>query len=257
MKLDKELKIMIKVAKKAGKLILKNYGKVTFEMKNDNSFVSKIDKESEKIIKTELLSNFPKYGFIGEESGKSNSKNKRVWVVDPLDGTTNYKISNPFFNVSIALSENNIPIYGVVYNPLTKDLFYAKKGFGSYLNKSKLILESENKVLKDSIHTFCFGSKIEYKEKIGKIYSDFIKKGINIRRLGAGALELAYVAAGKTDSFFMVGVNPWDVSAGQLIAKEAGAVVTDFENKEFNINSKHIICSRPKIHDELLKNINN
>lgn len=257
MKISKKLKVMIKAAKKAGNFIMKNYGKVDFEMKKDKSFVSIVDKTCEEIIKTTLQNTYPTYSFLGEETGftqySQNESSKYTWVVDPLDGTTNYKMKNPFFNVSIALAIEDTPVFAVVYNPLTKELFHAEKGKGTYLNNKRIYVSktpAENALL-----TFCHGKSKHAVNNMLKIYTHYKKKNRTIRQIGAAALELAYVAAGRADSYFMTSVNAWDVAAGQLLVSEAGGKVTDFEGKPFTIKSKTLLSTNNIAYEELKKEL--
>ena len=143
-------------------------------MKKDKSFVSIVDKSCEQIIKTTLQNKYPTYNFLGEETGLTENKSEYSWIVDPLDGTTNYKMKNPFFNVSIALAKNNIPIYAIVYNPLTKELFSAEKGNGAYLNGKQIRVS--NNSYDNALFTFCHGKTTKAVTDILKIDSFFKKK---------------------------------------------------------------------------------
>ncbi len=243
------IEIMKQAAFAAGKLILENYGKVKFEVKKDSSLVSQVDKGSEKLIKGILLANFPHYGFIGEESGTSEEK-EYMWVVDPLDGTTNYKAKIPFFNVSIALARHKKPIAAVVFAPLTKELYHAELGKGAYLNGKPIKVSKEEK-FRSGIIAFCHSA-----ERVGEataVYANLKRLNNKLRQVGAAALELAYVAAGRFDGFYMIGVHLWDVAAGQLLVAEAGGKVTDFKDLPFTIDSNNILASNGLMHKELLE----
>ncbi|MEM4268304.1 MAG: inositol monophosphatase family protein [Candidatus Woesearchaeota archaeon] len=250
----KELKTAIYSARQAGRILLKHYGKVSHEYKADKSFVTRADREAEQKIKEILMKKFPNHSFLGEETG-SHGKSDYVWVVDPLDGTTNFIMMNPFFNTSIALFHNNKPILGVVYNPLTKEMFYAQHGKGAFLNNTRIHI-SNRANFEETILTFCHNKDKNNISRFLKTYSTIKPVNHNIRQLGAAALELCYVAAGRIDAFFMFGANPWDVGAGSVIAREAGAKVTDFENREFSLSSHDIIATNPELLGKLLAVIN-
>lgn len=252
MKKSRELKIAIKAAREAGHLLMKNYGKVSVRYKEDRSIVTKSDIESEKIIKEILQRKFPDYSFLGEESGKEKRISRYTWIVDPLDGTTNYIIRNPFFDVSIALAHKEEPILGVVYYPFQDELFYAERGKGAYLNNKRISVSKQGDI-EDSIICFCNAPDNESAERMSRIFSEIKLVNNKLRQIGAGALELSYVACGRVEAFFMVKLNPWDVAAGALLVKEAGGVLTDFYGRSFSINSKDILASNGKIHKDLLK----
>ncbi len=251
---SKELRVCIKAAKEAGKIVMGSYGKASFRLKKDHSFVSKADINSEKAIKNILKKSFPGYSFMGEESstkwpGRKQSNN--VFVVDPLDGTTNYKIANPFFNISIALFRNSQPYLGVVYNPYTKELFYAEKGKGAYLNRQRLAVSKTAK-LKEAIIGYCHGSSSKDINAAIRIFAELKKKCSHLRQFGAAALELAYVAAGRIDAYYMPGVNLWDIAAGLILVEEAGGKITGFNNEEFSVKANSIIAANSTIHKKLL-----
>ncbi len=252
METQNEMTAMKEAARKAGEIIRENYGKVDFERKKDHSFVSDVDRDAEKMIKDILRKAFPYYGFIGEEEGSENAEHEYVWIIDPLDGTTNYKVQNPFFNVSIALSRNKTPVKAVVYHPITDDMFTAEKGKGAYRNDEKLEIKYAD--IK-GFHAFCFGKDEYARARIGAVYNVMVQEGYSLRRMGAAALELAYVGAERVQSFFMIGVNAWDVAAGQLIAAEAGAMVTDLDGNPFTIDSETILAASPLIHEQMRRRL--
>ncbi|MBT7903171.1 inositol monophosphatase [Candidatus Woesearchaeota archaeon] len=252
MKKSKLLKVAIKAARAAGKIILKNYGCATFEFKNDDSLVSNADKASEKKIKQIILKEFPDHGFCGEEFGCTNLSSDHVWFIDPIDGTTNYKIQLPYFNVSIGLVVNNESVVAVVFNPYTKEMFCAEKGKGAELN-GKPIRVSRAKTLKGTV--LDLGHRKTHKEtrEAVNIYSDLIKHKLRIRRLGSAALELAYVGAGRLDGCIMHGINSWDIAAGLLIVTESGGSVSDFKGKSATVNTSQLIASNGLVQNDLVK----
>lgn len=246
----KEFKVAIEAVKKAGTIVKKYYGQVIASRKPDSSLITKADLESESMIRNLLQKSFPNYSFLGEETGQSEKESDYLWVVDPLDGTTNYSFLNPFFDISVALVYKSKPIMGVVFSPPQNELFYAVKGEGAYLNDARIRV-SERKFA-DSIIAFCHGRDQQSIKRMINAFSRIKPVNNKIRQLGAAALELCYVACGRIDAFFMVGLNPWDVAAGATILKEASGKISDFSGKEFTLASKDILGSNISIHQKLL-----
>ena len=215
-------------------------------------FVTDVDVNAEKKIKSVIKSNYAGHSIYGEESGVEKKDSEFMWVIDPLDGTTNYTMANPFFNTSIALVKNDEIIIGVVYNPIMDELFYAEKGQGAFLN-GKQIKVNEKTELSKSVIAFCHGSKEEeHIRRATEIYSRMKLKANHTRQLGAAALELSYVACGRISAFYMSNMNSYDVAAGSLLVKEAGGTVTDFEGVPFSIKSQDILASNGKMHEDVL-----
>lgn len=250
--MTQEMDTAIKAAKEAGDILMGLYGHAKAQFRADKSIITKVDLATEKKIKTILAKDFKDYNFYGEESGMGRRKSKYMWVVDPLDGTTNYAIKNPFFCTSIALAYEVEPVLGVVYNPVTKELFFAEKGKGAYLNDRKMQVSNKTD-LSESILTFCHSNKPESLTRMLEIFNKLKSKTQHFRQIGAAALELSYLGAGRTEAFVMPGTNPWDVAAGSLIVKESGGLVTNLKNKEFNINSNDILATNKRLHEQLLK----
>ena len=257
MKQSNYLKTGIKAAKTAGNYIKNNYSKkIDLQYKENADFVTSVDITAEKKIISIIKQQYPNHSILGEESGKEIKNNDYLWIIDPLDGTTNFTMKNPFFNTSIALVKKNEIILGVVYNPISNELFYAEKNKGAYLNDKKINVNNKKEISK-SIIAFCHGSKNKNSiKKATKIYSKMKLKANHTRQLGAAALELCYVACGRVSCFYMNDMNSYDVAAGAIIVKEANGKVSDFNNKKFNINSKDILASNKKIHNDILKIIN-
>lgn len=248
----KELDVAKKAALEGGKILMEDYGKVSIRYKEDRSIATEADVASEKKIKSILKGEFPSYSLLGEEFGLEKGISDYMWVIDPLDGTTNYCMRNPFFGVSIALVYKNEPLIGVVYYPAMDETFYAEKGEGAYLNNERIFVSSVTEI-RDSMITFCHGRDQNSLKEMINIFGKLKLINNKVRQIGAAALELCYVACGRVDSFFMVGVNPWDIAAGVVIVKEAKGKVSDFEAKPFNMGSKDILASNGKIHERLLK----
>jgi myo-inositol-1(or 4)-monophosphatase len=245
------MKVATKAAREAGRLLLSRYGKIHPHFKKDRSVVTEADLESEKLIKSVLEKEFPDYSFLGEESGIDEKSGDYLWVVDPLDGTTNYMIKNPFFDVSIGLVYKGTPILGVVYYPIADDLFTAMKGGGAYLNGEKIKV-SNKLTLADSVITFCNNRSGAAIKRMAPLFLEIKLITNKLRQLGAGALEMSFVAGGRTESFFMPDTNIWDVAAGTVLVREAGGLVTDFEGNPYSAESKDIVASNGIIHNEIL-----
>ncbi|RLI88201.1 MAG: inositol monophosphatase [Candidatus Altiarchaeales archaeon] len=252
MKGSKELEMAIRAAREAGDLLMKYYGRVTVGYKKDGSIVTDADIKSEKVIKSILNREFPDYSFLGEESGMEDRSSEYTWLIDPLDGTTNYCIKNPFFNVSIALAYKEEPILGVVYYPFQDELFYAEKGRGAHLNDEKIeVSKQEN--MEDSVICFCHALDKETVETMSKIFRRIKLVNNTLRQIGAAALELSYVACGRVEAFLMIKLNPWDVAAGAVIVREARGKVTDFDGNSFNLKARDMLASNGRIHEDLLR----
>lgn len=251
----KELDVAKKAAKLAGETIMKYYRKIDIKLKSNKTLVTEADIESEKLIRKILSENFPEYSIWGEEFGKDEKTSKLMWIIDPLDGTTNFVIENPFFNVSIALVKDKTPVLGVVYYPFQDELFFAVKGKGSYLNDNRIVV-SKIESIEDSVITFCHSSDKEATLHMAEIWKALKLRNPKVRQIGAAALEMSYVASGRVDAFMMIKQNPWDVSAGAIIVEEASGKVTDFDGDKFDIKKRDILATNGKLHHELLEIIN-
>jgi myo-inositol-1(or 4)-monophosphatase len=248
----KELLVAVEAAMTAGKDLMRYYGRAKASLKDDTSFVTEADIESEKRIRTILEREFPSYSFLGEESGLHEAESGRLWVVDPLDGTTNFVMMNPFFDISIALIQGEEPVLGVVHYPFLNETFCAEMGKGAFLNGKKVHVSSDT-VLGDSIITFCHGRDKESTRRISRIFTNLKSITNKVRQLGAAALELCYVACGRTSCFLMPGMSSWDVLAGAIMVKEAGGMISDFDGHTLSVDSKDLLASNGKIHSQLLR----
>lgn len=254
--MTKNKKVAIQAAKKAGDYLLKNFekkDKVKFKSKHEIATMA--DFAAEKIILKEIKRNFPSHAILSEESGGNKKNSDYLWVVDPLDGTTNYYMKNPLFSVSISLFYKEEIVLGVIHAPYLNELYTTEKDKGAYLN-SKKIHASNKKSLSKSILTFCHGTKEKDIKRAIKTYNHFKLKGFDMRQLGSAALELGFVAAGRTESIMIPGAHPWDVGAGVLLVREASGRVTDYKEEEWKLKSKDMLASNGKIHNELLKTLN-
>ncbi len=221
-------------------------------MKTGRDLITGMDFKSEKRILSILRKSFPHYSIYSEESGKKMKDSVYMWVVDPLDGTTNYSIKNPFFDVSIALMKRNEPVVGVVHAPATKEMFYAEKGRGAYLNGKRIRVSKEFDISK-TLLTYCHNSDDRNVMRITEVFRRIKPLPIDFNKMRAGALEIAFVAAGRVGCYLTCGFHSYDVAAGTLLVREAGGRVTDFEGKEFNSESKDFLASNGRVHDRILE----
>jgi len=253
------LKTIKPLIKEAGQKALKKFYK--FErhnamLKSKQDLVTKVDLETEKFLLKNIKKAWPEHGFLAEESGKQSFSSPYIWFIDPIDGTTNFSIHNPLWSISIGLAYKKDIIFGAIYFPFLDELFSANKNQGAYLNKKRLKLKPKLNPGK-IIHTYCHGSGKENKDKAIKYYTIQKKQSLDCRQLGSAAIELSYVAAGRIDSIVIPGAKPWDIAAGSLIAKEAGAQVLDFQGKPWSLNSSDILVCHPKAKADILKVLKN
>lgn len=249
----KPLPLAIQAAKQAGLLLKKNFKKHhTIKVKDPHEIVSEMDARAERKIISLIKKHFPSHSILSEEAGETKKQSEYEWVIDPLDGTTNYTVRNPFFDVSIALLKNNQPLVGVVYAPMTADLFSAEKGRGAFLNGKRINVSTKTN-LKKALVVFCHGNTPADIKRITKIFSVVKPKVRDFNRMRAGALELALVAVGHLEAYVSPGTHLWDVAAGMLLIQEAGGKVTNFQNKTFQTKDYNFIASNGKIHNKLLR----
>ncbi len=250
---------MIEVAKQAalaaGNILLENFRKVTkneIRKKARNDFLSYVDERAEEKIISIISNTYPGHSFLAEETGKSTKESDYQWIIDPLDGTTNYLAGIPIFAVSIGLQYKNELILGVINDPVHNELFWAEKGKGAFINEQKIEISSA-KILSDSFIAtgFPFKAKQLLPEYL-QAWKNIFLPSIGMRRMGAAAIDLAYVAAGRFDGFWEIGLSPWDMAAGALIVREAGGIVSDFWNNDYFLNTGYIIADNGRIHDELI-----
>ena len=246
------LDIMMEAARKAGKFLMDNLGKVKqVEMKkNINDLVTEIDTGSERIIKEKLEKTGIK--VLGEESWKESNLDE-VFVVDPLDGTLNFVHGLPFFSISIALFEKRKVTHGVVFSPATNEMFYAKEGKGAFLNDERIKV-SDKKELSETLFVTGWPYDTNLTEKTFKTIEVMMRKVQEVRILGSAALELCYIACGKMDGYWEFGLEVWDVAAGSLIAREAGAIVSGVTKEDF-LFGKEILACVPGVFEETLKTL--
>ena len=235
---------MIKAAEKASKSLIRDFGeveKLQVSKKGPYDFVTKTDKYVEKILIEELSKTKKNYSFISEETGKINNKDKdNIWIIDPIDGTTNFLHGIPHFAISIALKSKERIISGLIFDPIKDEMFFAEKNKGAYVNNQRMRVSNKS-CLEDCL----FSSNHE-----GVKCSNF-----NMRYSGCAALDLAYVASGRLDGYFHNKINIWDIAAGALMIEEAGGIVNDLS--KFDINNVDIRASSEAINEKMLENLKN
>lgn len=243
------------IARAAGAFILnerKAFSAQKVETKGHNDFVSYVDKSSEKLIVAELKKLLPEAGFITEEGTEETDENPLVWVIDPLDGTTNFIHGMPFFAVSIALLFDKEPLIGVVFEINQDEMFSAWKNGGAFLNGNRISTSQATTVADSLLGTGFPYYDYHLLDQYLALFKHLMKHSHGIRRPGSAATDLAYVACGRFDGFYEYSLSPWDVAAGVLLVKEAGGVITDFSGSDEAIFSKEIIATNPHIHSEFL-----
>jgi myo-inositol-1(or 4)-monophosphatase len=249
------LNTAVTAAQRAGKIIRDNLGHISkndIGLKKESDFVTRVDRESELIIINTIKERFPDHSFLAEESVHESATDSYRWIIDPLDGTTNYIHQYPFFSVSIALEYKGERIAGVIHDPLRNDLFTAFKENGAFLNGDRIAV-SPVRDLKNSL--ICTGFPFRQKERIDlylRLFKNIFNRVSDMRRAGSAALDLAYLACGRCEGFFEIGLSPWDIAAGALMIKEAGGIVTDFSGGNNYLSTGNIVAGAPEIQGELL-----
>jgi myo-inositol-1(or 4)-monophosphatase len=250
------LTVATKAAREAGRIINKASNDVNalkVQSKDFNDFVSEVDHAAEQAIIDTLKYAYPDHGFLGEESGKSNAEAENIWIIDPLDGTTNFLHNFPVYCVSIALQQKGVLTQAVIYDPVRNDLFTATKGRGAFLNDKRIRVANRSKLQASLIATGFPFRDFTHLDTYLAMLKDMIKNTTGIRRPGSAALDLAYMAAGYTDGFFEIGLSSWDIAAGGLIVQEAGGMVGDFEGNESWLHTGNIVAANPKIFAQMLQ----
>ncbi|MBS0620459.1 MAG: inositol monophosphatase [Verrucomicrobia bacterium] len=250
--------VATQAALKAGELLSRGFGtNFTIASKpGAHNLVTEYDMQAERSIIASIQEHFPDHAILAEESGKNRSEHPVTWIIDPLDGTVNFAHGVPTFSVSIAAAIKQEIVSGVIYQPMTKELFVAQKGKGAYLNGSRLAV-SEHKTLKEALLATGFPYNVEKNPyHCIEAFTEMQAKGVPIRRLGSAAIDLAYVAAGKYDAYWEVSLHPWDVAAGILLIQEAGGQVTHFDGKPHAIfQADTLVASNGHLHKELLTHL--
>jgi myo-inositol-1(or 4)-monophosphatase len=253
--LSANLNIMEKACKKASKLLIRDFGeieKLQVSKKGPGDFVTNSDKRTEKIIINELSLARPDYSFLAEEGGSLTKSEEFRWIIDPIDGTTNFLHGIPYFAISIGLEKNKEIICGMIFNPITNEMFYAEKGKGAYLNNSRIRVSARKNI--DECVILTGGPVLSYqnKEIFFKEYEAVSRRVAATRKLGSASLDLAYLASGRCDGVWERNLNYWDIAAGVIIVREAGGTVTDFRGGEKYIEDRNLLATNSKIDKDLI-----
>ncbi len=252
------LNIAIKAARAAGSII--NRASLDLDVlkvgsKGPNDFVSEVDRAAEQAIIKIVLEAYPGHGILAEESGRERGAkdSEFTWIIDPLDGTTNFLHGFPVYCVSIALAHRGVVQQAVVYDPTRNDLFFASRGRGAFLNDRRLRVSKRTRISDSLIGTgFPFRKGDNFKRYV-KMFEEVMQSCAGLRRPGAAALDLCYVAAGYYDGFFETGLNPWDIAAGSLIITEAGGLIGNFTGESDFLYQREVVAGNPKVYGQLVQ----
>ncbi len=248
------LNFAIETAREAGQLLLEKFGrKLNVSKKGDINLVTEADLASEKLIIERIRSYYPKHSILAEESGAAVLDGSSVWkwIIDPLDGTTNFAHGYPCWCVTLALEHAGEIAAGVTFDPTRNELFAAERGRGATLN-NKPIRVSDTESIRDALIVTGFPYDFKQKENFARHLTQFLLSSRGVRRDGSAAIDMAYIACGRFDGFWEEGLNPWDVAAGVLLIEEAGGSVTYYDGSKFSIYTPPICASNGLIHDEML-----
>jgi myo-inositol-1(or 4)-monophosphatase len=251
------INVMIKAAHRAGRSLKRDLGEIEHlqvSVKGPRNFVTAADHRAEDIVRTELAKARPDYGFLGEEGGtREGSDKSHRWIVDPLDGTTNFLHGIPHFAVSIALERNGAIVAGVVYNPANEELFVAERGKGAFLNDKRIRVAARQNladaVVACGLPHFGRGDLVLARHEIAAAQQHFA----GLRRYGAATLDLAWIAAGRLDAYWERDLSPWDLAAGSILVREAGGFVSDLDGGEDIFRKAQIAAGNDTMHRELLR----
>jgi myo-inositol-1(or 4)-monophosphatase len=252
------LNVAVKAARAAASIINRaslDVDLLKVDTKSPNDFVTEVDQAAERAIIETLLDAYPGHGILAEESGRTHGARDSdyVWIIDPLDGTTNFIHGFPVYAVSIALAHKGQVQQAVVYDPSRDDLFYASKGRGAFRNDRRLRVSRRTRLAESLIGTgFPFRKGDNFKRYV-KMFEDVMHQCAGLRRPGAAALDLCYVAAGWYDGFFETGLNPWDIAAGSLIITEAGGLIGNFTGEADYLYQRELVAGNPKIYAQLVQ----
>lgn len=257
MNLDALKAVGLTAAKQGGEILRARFGKIfRVEKKGAIDLVTEADTECEAAVIRTIRSVYPDHGILAEESGRNPGKSPCQWIIDPLDGTTNFSHGLPIFSVSIALAYQNQVVLGIVFNPASGELFSATSGQGAFLNAQPIRVSTTPAVSESLLVT---GFPYDLKTMIDPLmrrFSTCLQACQGVRRLGSAALDLCYVASGRFDGFWEQNLKPWDTAAGMLIAREAGARITDFSGNSFAPDMNRILATNGLIHSQMMTLLN-
>jgi myo-inositol-1(or 4)-monophosphatase len=251
--------VAIDAARDAGKILRDHYGKVqNVRFKGEVDIVTEVDEMSERLISDRIHQHFPDHLILGEESGTSRSPDhdsRYRWIIDPLDGTTNFAHAYPFFCVSIGFEVDGVARLGVVYAPTLDELFIAERGNGAFLNGERIAVSSTDGLIRSLVATGFNYDRTLARENL-KHWERFLLRTQALRRDGSSALNLCYVAAGRFDGYWEIGLKPWDLAAGRLMVDEAGGQVTNFAGESHRLTDRSLVSSNGTLHGAMLAVLN-
>lgn len=251
------INVMVKAARRAGRSLKRDLGEIEHlqvSLKGPANFVSLADKRAEEMLYDDLAKARPGYGFIGEEGGtREGSDKSHTWIVDPLDGTTNFLHGIPQFAISIALKRDDTVIAGVIYNPANDELYIAERGKGAFLNDQRLRVAGRRQlnecVVACGLPHIGRGDHALFRTEMTEIQN----RVAGLRRFGAASLDLAFVAAGRLDGYWERNLQAWDIAAGQIMVREAGGIISGLEGHDNALTTGNVVCGNEYVHDELVK----
>ena len=249
------LNIAVKAARRAATVINRastQLDLLTVQSKSPNDFVTEVDRAAEQAIIEVLRDAFPGHGILAEESGESGPESEFTWIIDPLDGTTNFIHGLPQYAVSIAQTKNGVLEHAVVYDPNTNEMFTASRGAGAFLNDRRIRVSRRTRLNEALIGTGFPFRRFDHVDAYLAMFKELTQKTAGIRRPGAASLDLAYVAAGRFDGFWEMGLSPWDMAAGVLLIQEAGGLVSDLSGEANYLTTGNLVAGTPKIFGQLL-----
>ena len=249
------LNIAVKAARRAASVINRastQLDLLTVQSKSPNDFVTEVDRAAEQAIIEVLRDAFPGHGILAEESGESGPESEYTWIIEPLDGTTNFIHGMPQYAVSIAQAKNGVLEHAVVYDPNTNEMFTASRGAGAFLNDRRIRVSRRTRLNEALIGTGFPFRQFDHVDAYLAMFKELTQKTAGIRRPGAASLDLAYVASGRFDGFWEMGLSPWDMAAGVLLIQEAGGLVSDLSGEANYLTTGNLVAGTPKIFGQLL-----
>ncbi|GGY56390.1 inositol monophosphatase [Pseudoduganella albidiflava] len=252
------LNTAVKAARRAAAVINRasfDLDRVSFAEKNPNDFVTDVDRAAEEAVIEVLQKAYPSHAFLGEESGTTgnvNDESEFVWIIDPLDGTTNFIHGFPQYAVSIALQQRGVITLGVVYDPVRNELFTAEKGAGAFLNDKRIRVRKLDRIAGALLGTGYKNGSPKALEEYLKMYGIMAERCHGVRRAGSAALDLAYVASGRLDGYYEKSLQPWDIAAGTLLVTEAGGIAGEFNGESDYMRTGHVIAGSPRVFGQMV-----
>lgn len=248
-----ELEVALSAARRAGEVLRAGFGaEHAIRYKGEVDLVTEVDEEAERAIREELLGAFPAHGMLAEEGGAQTGEEDARWIVDPLDGTTNYAHGLPFFAVSLALERADAVVLGVVHDPMRDETFVAERGAGATMNDEPIRVSETEEPIRALIATGLPYDRERIPEAL-ELFGRFAELSRGMRRLGAAALDLCYVACGRLDGYYERGIWPWDIAAGSLIVQEARGKVTDCRGDALDLCGREVVASNERLHPAMIE----